>query len=167
MAIPNPNPNIRDYEKSDNFTWSSNKINDEIDSAKAEIPTDADIAVIADTEIKDYLSYGDTEKVIGKWIDGSDLYEKAVTFGALPSGSTVGAEYTLGITGVDKIIDYSLIVSDSTDYINLPFYSSSTEYVINGYLEKKSDNSIVAVISVGTNRSSFNENKAIVRYTKA
>lgn len=30
MAIPNPNPNIRDYEKADNFTWSSNKIAEEI-----------------------------------------------------------------------------------------------------------------------------------------
>lgn len=30
MAIPNPNPNIRDLETVDNYTWSSNKIASEI-----------------------------------------------------------------------------------------------------------------------------------------
>ena len=37
MAIPNPNPNIRDYEQSDAYTWSSNKIKSAI-SAAAELP---------------------------------------------------------------------------------------------------------------------------------
>lgn len=109
--------------------------------------------------------WSSTEQIVGTW-NGDTVYETTATFGALPSGSAVGAEYSLGITGVDKILDYSLVVSDGSNYINLPFYSSSTEYVITGYLEKKSDNSIVAVISVGTDRSSYTENKAIVRYTK-
>lgn len=35
MSIPNPNPNIRDLEQVDNYTWSSNKIKSAIDSATA------------------------------------------------------------------------------------------------------------------------------------
>lgn len=213
MAIPNPNPNIADYQKCDNKTYSSNKIESLItmatelpipaegdagkvltvnagatgyeldtpvaidDSAtsasttyssskiESEIPTTSDIETIADTEIEDYLSLSTTEKKIGKY-GNDDLYEKVVTLGALPSVTGIGIEYSLGITGVDKIIDYSLVVSDGSNYINLPFYSSTIEYVITGYLEKKSDNSIVAVIAVGMDRSSYTDNKVIVRYTK-
>lgn len=52
MAIPNPQPNIIDTIKSDNTTWSSNKINSEISSGTGDMIDDASI-----TDAKTWSSY--------------------------------------------------------------------------------------------------------------
>ena len=52
MAIPNPQPNIIDTIKSDNTTWSSNKISSEISSGAGDMIDDASI-----TDAKTWSSY--------------------------------------------------------------------------------------------------------------
>lgn len=33
------------------------------------------------------ITYSTDERVVGKWIDGSDVYEKVIEFGALPNAT--------------------------------------------------------------------------------
>lgn len=42
MSIPLPYPNINDFDTNDTQTWSSAKIQSEIDAILAVIPTDED-----------------------------------------------------------------------------------------------------------------------------
>lgn len=56
----------------------------------------------------DGIDYSTTEQDTGiKWVDNKPIYQKTVNIGKiLSTGTNV---YTLGITGVDSIIDYSII----------------------------------------------------------
>ena len=110
-------------------------------------------------------TYSTTEQVVGTWTDGSTIYEKTIPFQALPS--TAGTfDYPLGLTGYNKIISYDLIVSDGTTFISLPFYSSDSTYVMSAYLTTINNELNVEGL-VGRDRSAFNDNKVIVRYTKS
>lgn len=108
--------------------------------------------------------YSTSEREIGVWKNGKPLYEKTIPFQALPSTSGT-FDYPLGLTGYDEIVSYELIISDGTNSITLPFYSSDPSYVISAYLTTISDELNVEGF-VGKDRSAFNDNKVIVRYTK-
>ena len=103
--------------------------------------------------------------MVGTWIDGSTLYEKTIDFGALPSSAGT-YDVSLGISGYDKICTFEIIVSDGSTFINLPFFSANSQYNITGYLTTI-NNVLYVEGAVGMDRSSFNNNKVIVRYTKA
>lgn len=55
--------------------------------------------------------YSTTEKVVGKWIDDRDVYEKVVNFGALPNATTKSVAH--GITDLDYCISVSAVASNS------------------------------------------------------
>ena len=91
MAIPNPNPNIRDFEQSDAFTWSSNKIKKEIYSA-AELP---EVSASDNGEV-----LGVVEGVWDKMtIPEPDLDPVVIVYKSTPDYPS----YFDGMTGAEKI----------------------------------------------------------------
>ena len=95
MAIPNPNPNIRDYEQSDAFTWSSNKIKKEIYSA-AELPE---------------VSASDNGKVLGV-VGGA--WSVAENYGYIQLSDTLEASET-SLVFTDDAITIDSIIDIYTD----------------------------------------------------
>ncbi len=56
-------------------------------------------------KIENVTEYSTTERVVGKWVDGSDIYEKTYNFGSLPDTNTKIIQH--GITDLNKIIELS------------------------------------------------------------
>lgn len=70
-------------------------------------------------------TYSTTEQVVGEWIDGSTLYEKTVSFGALPDTNTKTVAH--GISGFDVIFIEKAFAMDTSGgyYIELPYSVAS------------------------------------------
>lgn len=77
--------------------------------------------------LKNASNYSTTEHKVGKWIDGSDLYEKTVSCGALPNASS--KTFTHGITNISKIVDIKGYATDGTWSLPLPFAGDSTSAI--------------------------------------
>ena len=80
------------------------------------------------TSVEEALTYSTTEHKVGKWIDGSVLYEKTIDFGALPKASS--KDVSSGLTNVTiremKGIEYS---SSSVSPLNYVSTESITEQI--------------------------------------
>lgn len=88
MAIPNPNPNIRDLEQVDNYTWSSNKIAE---------------------SINDLVSYSTEETKIGSF-DGEDLYKITIIADVFEMPANTNTTLiNIADLNIDKLINASII----------------------------------------------------------
>ena len=67
---------------------------------------DVDTDLYAPSQLHEYST---TEKVVGKWIDGKDIYEKVVTIASLPSTPFTWAAYAHNISNLDTIIDFDIL----------------------------------------------------------
>lgn len=69
--------------------------------------------------------YSITEHIVGKWIDGSDLYEKTIDCGALPNATSKNV--THNITNLKMVTEIKGVGNHSTNgnSIPLPYYVSS------------------------------------------
>lgn len=76
--------------------------------------------------------YSTEEQVVGKWIDGRDVYEK--TFTGLSIGVTTAATWQnlVAITNIDKVIDVKLYRGDMTAIV--PFREITVPDPATGYL---------------------------------
>lgn len=98
-------------------------------------------------------NYNANEQIAGTWIDGSILYEKTVTFGAITSGSRDYAIAT-GLSNVDKIICYwgTIYNSAGTQYRQIPmplFVTNEPTYSFAVRRYNKTNNTIN--VDVGSN----------------
>lgn len=54
------------------------------------------------------MDYSTSEKVVGKWIDGSTIYQKTISCGQAPqavtSGTRVNKEVAHGVTNIDRVV---------------------------------------------------------------
>lgn len=107
------------------------------------------------------LTYSTSETQIGYWIDGKPLYRKIYTFPALKNNDTS----ELQIDSTYKIVNFDVIVKSSTDSLlyKLPFVSSTSTNLIGVYLYIAENK--ISVRTFG-NRTNYNDNYAIVEYTK-
>ena len=116
------------------------------------------------TFLKNASKYSTTEHKVGKWIDGSDLYEKTVDFGALPNNTTKTVAHN--ITNLSKIVEIrGTAFNSSNGAIPLPLIVSSTDVsdlAINVSLNLTLTD---VVIKCMTNRSAYN-GYITIRYTK-
>lgn len=71
--------------------------------------------------VEDALTYSTTEHKVGKWIDGSDLYEKTVDFGALPNATSKSVAH--GIAGLATMVNIYGFAKNPTNNVQiaLPF----------------------------------------------
>lgn len=114
-----------------------------------------------DYTIESTDNYSTSETLIGKWIDGKDLFQKTIDCGALPNASTktvahgiTGLGYTVSIAGTSKR------PSDGT-VISLPraFNGNCIDILTNSQ-------NILITISVG-NMTAFTQTYVTLKYTKA
>lgn len=97
--------------------------------------------------------YSTEEKVVGKWIDGKDIYEKIFIIGSK------NANYQFTIDNLENIINYSGFCTISNYKISIPFIQ--TQYnnyvIINDYKD--------GIVNLTTNLS-YNDCVLIIQYTK-
>lgn len=100
--------------------------------------------------------YSTTEKVVGKWIDGKDVYEKCVTFTTPNDGSQV----SMGIR-VSSVIDIKFVGLTSGNYV--VDYNYNDQYTLSVYVGPSDPILVVrALNSEYMNRQFI----AIIQYTK-
>lgn len=113
--------------------------------------------------------FSTTEKVIGKWIDGSDLYEKVIPISAFPATPYTATDYAHNIANIKDIIEISgsMILTSGTTYpINAPMFGGSgnsptvSVAVISAYATSTN-----VVITTAVDRSAASGH-VILRYTK-
>lgn len=101
------------------FTGSYSDLTDK----PSEYPASQVILSDGVTSVDDALNYAETEHKVGKWIDGSDLYEKTIYFGALPNNTTKRLD--LNITNLKKVVDIQGAGSGTDAYtystVKLPY----------------------------------------------
>lgn len=108
-----------------------------------------------------YHEYSTTEQIVGKWVDGSTLYEKSYTVAQLPAVQD-NVDISYNITNLGEVVSLSGIMINSTSHISIMLpYTVSSEYsvLLTAY-------ETYIRIGVNSDRSAF---KAIVtiRYTKS
>lgn len=110
--------------------------------------------------LKNASNYSTTEHKVGKWIDGSDLYEKTIDCGALPNATTITIAH--GISDIKNIVDIRGFAMNNAEtiFIPLPFASKQTSGV-----ETYADKTYITY-ETSTNRSTFVKSYVTLRYTK-
>lgn len=71
-------------------------------------------------------TYSTDERVVGKWIDGSDVYEKIINFGKLPNATTKSVAH--GIT-YKEVVFFSGVATSASDVRAMPSVSTSTYFI--------------------------------------
>lgn len=107
---------------------------------------------------EEQTTYSTTEHIVGKWIDGSDIYETTVQFGALPNTATKA--YNHGITNIGTVISINAIGNTNEPRIPIPFVFNDETY-INIYV-----NSTSFIVTTDRDASSY-IGVATIRYTKS
>lgn len=79
-------------------------------------------------DIANLSDYSTSEKVIGKWIDGKNIYQK--TIGFTPSSSKTPISYNHGIANIDRIIDFTAFIYSTVQqcYFPVNLYFASDSY---------------------------------------
>lgn len=108
------------------------------------------------------VNYSLTEQEIGTWIDGTPVYEKTVSFGALPNNSTK--------TVAHNIVNLGHIISAECVAVKADFTA-----VVIPYADKTTLNNSVSLsftttdiyIMTGINRTDYTDTYVVIRYTKS
>lgn len=110
-------------------------------------------------KVENATEYSTTEKVVGKWIDGSDIYEKTIDFGALPNATTKTVDHN--IANLANVVELSGIAKSGSDYFPLPILSTSN---VNRNVLLYATNTAVGI----SNSYDYSEYSAtvIIKYTK-
>ena len=72
------------------------------------------------------IEYSTTEKVIGKWIDGSDLYEKTIDIGAIEA--TLSKDVAHGVS-IDTLVSaQGIAYFTSSLWVCIPYVDNDASY---------------------------------------
>lgn len=119
------------------------------------VPVAASDVVLDDgtTSLDSALNYSTTEHKVGKWIDGSDLYEKTVNIGNLDTSTPHG------ISNISTVVSISGIIQGSTVTDSIPYAGTGGDCV-----SAHVDSTNISIIKLGN----FGTVNAYVtlRYTK-
>lgn len=112
------------------------------------------------------FSYSTQEHLIGRWIDGSLLYEKTVNFGVLPNSTTKDVSH--GISNADIIWIHDGYVTDGSVFygLNSPKTINNTPNQLNPYEWKTSVSKTNITIETAENKSTLSA-IIVLRYTKS
>lgn len=108
------------------------------------------------------LDYSLTEQDTGtKWIDGSTIYKKTISCGALPDAGVKNIAH--GISNISRILKMDGCAYHPSNQFTIPLQFVSTT-AINSVVVNASGPNIV--ITTGIDRSSFTESYITLYYTK-
>lgn len=105
--------------------------------------------------------YDTTEKVVGKWTDGRPLYQKTISFGALPNATYKSASH--GISNCSKIIDISGYATNGGAFIPIGGFDRDNATVNNLKVRANNNNIFIATT---VDLSAFTECYVTLQYTK-
>ena len=124
-----------------------------------------DVAYDSNTSVKekidDIADYSETEKVIGKWIDGKPLYQKTISFGGLPNATTKSVAHN--ISNLKKIVNFNGYATDNSNFIPIPYIYQSSGNMVGIQIYANATN---VVIRTMLNDSGFTECYITLKYTK-
>lgn len=146
-------PNLATVATSGSYTDLTNKPT--IPSQAQDISYGTGTVKDALDDVTNALIYSTTEHKVGKWIDGSDLYEKTIDFGALPNNTTKTVAH--GISNLDKIVSINPIAIGPS--ITIAFFASS-QTELNCYVQ--GNNVVYSTNFDGSSRYGY----VTLRYTK-
>lgn len=103
--------------------------------------------------------YSTTEREIGKWIDGSTVYQKTINFGSIPSSTT--KEVAHNISNLGAVIEIEGVMNnlDGVTFETLPAVDSSNFRV--------QVNATNIKIITSTSWTSWTNSYITLKYTKA
>lgn len=161
MAIPNPNPNIADGVKSDNKTYSSNKIESLIKTA-TELPIpeagDAGKVLAVDEELKYGLESLPTLATVATTGSYDDLEDKP-TIPVLPESEVIDkADFFTDATNVTDFYAYrygKIIVIDRLVIQNTSYSASDTTHVTINSDYRPTANSIRVLVDDGVSANTM------------
>ena len=133
------------------------------------------VPAVVDTLIRGFDEIGDVaeaegtystdERVVGKWIDESDVYERVVNIGALPNNTV--KKISLTDANISRIITMQGYATDGTYNIPIQYATADNNGVFKGVtLDYLITNKELTIVTY-SNRSSFTECYVIIRYIKA
>ena len=110
----------------------------------------------------DENDYSTSEKIVGTWIDGSLIYQKTISFGALPNATSKNVAHGISnISRIVSIVGYAYR-SSSVKYLPLPFVSANE---VGESINISADNTNISILT-GYDRSAFTESYVTLQYTK-
>jgi hypothetical protein len=138
-----------------------------VNAIATDLSTSADHCFLSDdvTSVEDAITYKDVystdEHIVGKWIDGSVLYEKTVDCGAFPNATTKNVAHN--ITNLDKVVFMGGFGYSGTNSYPLPFVqvSGTTVQAI-----RLNTSATYIQIMASYNASSVPNSYVTLRYTK-
>lgn len=104
------------------------------------------------------IDYSFEEHIIGTWVDGSILYEKTISCGALPNNTTKNVAHE--VSNLNHIIEYKGYATNGTYDLPMPCPSSTVTEAITVFYD-----GLNLIIKTGMDRSSYN-GYITLRYTK-
>ena len=107
------------------------------------------------------IVYSEIERRIGEWLDGSDLYEKTINFGALPNAALKSVAH--GITNLGICFAVGAFAKSSSNLIlPIPYATYTGQDQIQFYVDSTNIN-----IRTSGNMSSYSTCYVTLRYTKS
>lgn len=111
--------------------------------------------------MEDSVCCSETEHIVGKWIDGSTLYEKTVNCGGVPNSASKTVAHN--ISNLDNIIEIKgVAIRENTAWYPLPFNNVSNVNA-NIAIDVNATN---IVIRTAIDYSVFTQSYVTLRYTK-
>lgn len=131
----------------------------EVTAIASSVKTNAQNCMMSNgvTSVEDALNYSTTEHAVGKWIDGSTLYEKTIDCGALPNATTKSVAH--GISNIDKILDVKGIAIRSGAFKPIPYIWNTTHIDVEA-------TDVYVYLNTSSDMSSYTNTYVTVRYTK-
>ena len=111
-------------------------------------------------ELNTEVSYSTAERKIGKWIDGSDLYEKTIDCGNLPNTSTSSTQ--IGVANIKNVVGIEGIAISSSGALPIPQSGTAFADIVAVWVGSSMS---TITIETGMNRSSY-KGYVTLRYTK-
>lgn len=174
---------INDDISSDNYTWSSTKIAEEIAAASPDLIDDNEV-LYDKTWSSEKISYElgnvpcfhvytTTEQAAGRWINGKTLYEKTFT-ATNPSAITVSGCYAYKIaeiTDVDTAMFEIGVVTDDIEHrkYSIPYnryYSNSDKIIPEVYVDEQTHTMLAYVTCPQSGGFTMSKVELTILYTK-
>ena len=108
------------------------------------------------------IEYSTEERKIGKWINGSDLYQKTISFGALPNNTSKSVNH--GIENLDLIVEFSALAKRPSPFNIIPLPSS--HYQSASAQQEISFNATAITVRNGNDSSAYSDVYITLQYTK-
>lgn len=113
----------------------------------------------------DENDYSTTEHIIGTWITGKPIYQKTVSFGALPNKTAKTVNH--GISNLNYVVDVKCVAKRSSDTVFMPIPRAVNDSSGKGdCVDILIKSTVVQIQDQTSDQSGFSECYVTIQYTK-